>query len=73
MMTNADAKRGLEILAGCPEGATLYALELCGIPDGAMAELVARRLARVLFTRPARLKGVTIPRFFITDEGRRAA
>lgn len=67
------AKQALGILAGCPEGATLYALELCGIPDKAMAELVALRLARVNFTRPARLPGVVIPRFFITEEGRRAA
>lgn len=67
---SAKTRRALGILSGCPEGATVYALELVGVADAELIELVSRQLARMILTRPAKLKGAVIPRFFITDAGR---
>lgn len=59
----------LEILAGCPDGATSYALQLNrDIAPATLYRLVEANLARV--ERQTLREGTIIWRFWITDAGK---
>lgn len=72
-MTNND-HHALDILAGCPTGATIYALEInCKIDSATLHNLQRRGLVRQSFDQIRnRVATMTIPRWHITDKGRDA-
>lgn len=72
-MLTAEHKRALRILAGCPEGATEHAMAtLNGVTRGILDDLVCAGLVRCQLQQLAKLRMLAIPRFWITEAGKKA-
>ena len=72
-MITAAKRRVLVMLAGCPTGATEYALAQHGIKRRLLDQLVANGHARVTTDRVRRGISLDVARFHITAAGRELA
>jgi len=72
-MITAAQRRALVMLAGCPTGATDYALAQHGVKRPLLDRLVAAGFARQTTDRVRRGITLDVPRFWITAAGRALA